>query len=80
MSSISLSPSTGLLHPDSTNPSTALPPKAASSSADAVSAGSGFAEQPGEKSFAAQLDLPAQSRSYFYASIGAIRAGHYTDF
>ncbi|MGP8200427.1 MAG: hypothetical protein ACLQU4_13100 [Limisphaerales bacterium] len=34
----------------------------------------------GETSFATPLSVPSPSRNYFYASIGAIRAGHYTEF
>lgn len=34
----------------------------------------------GETSFATPLSAPSPSRNYFYASIGAIRAGHYTEF
>jgi hypothetical protein len=62
--------------------STATPPTTPANSAEPASIGSGFASQDhaGERSFAAKMSLPSPARDYFYASLGPIREGHYTEF
>jgi hypothetical protein len=63
-------------HHNSSSTGTAAPPAPPANSAEPASTGSGFALQdhPGGKSFAAQF------KDYSYASFGAIREGHYTEF
>jgi hypothetical protein len=80
MSSMSSITDIGRHHLNST--STAAPPTTPANSAEPASIGSGFVLQdhPGEKSFAAQLSLPTPAKDYSYASLGAIREGHYTEF
>jgi hypothetical protein len=62
--------------------STTTPPTSTASNSEPVPSGGGFALQdnPGDKSFAAQLRLPSPAKDYFYASFGAITEGHYTEF
>jgi hypothetical protein len=76
MSSMSSRTDAGRHHLDISSASAAAPPTTPANSAEPASIGSGFALQdhPGEKSIAAQF------KDYSYASLGAIREGHYTEF
>ena len=75
MSSTSSRPRKDRQH-NSSSTGAAAPSATPATSAQPASAGSSLALQdhPGEKSFAAQF------KDYTYASLGAIREGHYTEF
>jgi hypothetical protein len=76
MSSMSSKTHKGRHHHNSSSTGAAVPPATPASGAEPASIGSGFAlpDHSGEKSFAAQF------KDYSYASLGAIREGHYTEF
>jgi hypothetical protein len=61
---------------------TATPPKTPVHSAEPASTGSGFVLQdhPGDKSLLARLYLSPAAKDHVYASVGAIREDHYTEF
>jgi hypothetical protein len=82
MSSISSITQSGFRHPSSSTPGTPLPSPTPAVNPEPPSVGSalGLPDRPSDKSFAAELTLPSPARNYSFASIGAIRAGHYTDF